>query len=134
MFLVLNVAEFWIYQGSEYAFGFECTRILNIPEFLICQGYTGFRICRINSWICAWICLIMFGYVWKCLNMLEHAWICLSLPEWLLFYIPPFTHLFFNLFSTWTRVTYLNVYRRLQVIVWRNMKLFSGRGNIWFFE
>ena len=61
----------------------------------------------------AWLCLDISGNAW---NMLKHAWICLSLPEWLLFYIPPFTHLFFNPFSTWTRVTYLNVYRRLQVI------------------
>ena len=33
MFLVLNVPEFWIYLGSEYASGFEYARILNIPEF-----------------------------------------------------------------------------------------------------
>ena len=33
MFLVLNVPEFWIYQGAEYASGFEYARTLNIPEF-----------------------------------------------------------------------------------------------------
>ena len=33
MSLVLNVPEFGIYQGSEYAYGFEYVRILNKPEF-----------------------------------------------------------------------------------------------------
>ena len=33
MFLVVNVLEFWIYQGSEYASGFKYARILKIPEF-----------------------------------------------------------------------------------------------------
>ena len=33
MFLVLNVPEYWIYQGSEYASGFKYARILNVPEF-----------------------------------------------------------------------------------------------------
>ena len=28
--LVLNVAQFWIYQASEYASGFEYSRILKI--------------------------------------------------------------------------------------------------------
>ena len=31
MSLVLNVPEFWIYQRSEYASGFEYARILNMP-------------------------------------------------------------------------------------------------------
>ena len=33
MSLVLSVPEFLIYQGSEYASGFEYARILNTPEF-----------------------------------------------------------------------------------------------------
>ena len=49
MSLVLNVPEFSIYQGSEYAFGFEYAKILNISEFWICQGYRGFIICLNNS-------------------------------------------------------------------------------------
>ena len=61
--------KFWIYQGSDYASDFEYARILNVPEFWICQGYTGFRICLNNSWIC----LIMSGYVWICMNMYEYA-------------------------------------------------------------
>ena len=31
MSLVLIVPEFWIYQGSEYAFGSEYAMFLNIP-------------------------------------------------------------------------------------------------------
>ena len=61
--------KFWIYQGSDYASDFEYARILNVPEFWICQGYTGFRMCLNNSWIC----LIMSGYVWICLNMYKYA-------------------------------------------------------------
>ena len=47
--LILNMPGFWMYQS--------------------CQGYTGFRICLNNSWIC----LIMSGYVWICLNIYEYA-------------------------------------------------------------
>ena len=75
MSLVLNVSQ---------SFGY--TRVLNTPDFWICQGYTGIRICLNNSWIC----LIMFGYVWICLNMLEYMWISLNLPFVLHFYISPF--------------------------------------------
>ena len=82
---------FWMCQSFGY------TRVLNIPDFWLCQGYTGIRICLNNSWIC----LIMFGYVWIFLNMPEYLWMCLSLPEWLLFYISTFSHLFYNPFSTW---------------------------------
>ena len=31
--LVVNVPEFWIYQGSEYVSGFEYAKIVNISEF-----------------------------------------------------------------------------------------------------
>ena len=97
-------------------------------EFLICQDYTGFRICLNYSWIC----LIMSWYVWICLNMPEYAWICLNLPEWLLFYISPFSHLFYNTLSAWIREYF---FERLQeVIAWRNMSLFSWRDKIWFFS
>ena len=98
MSLVLNVPEFWIYQGSEYASGFEYARILSIPEFGICQGYTGFRICLNNSWIC----LIMSGYIWLCLNMPKYVWICLNLPEWLLFYSSPVDTLHNTWLLIWT--------------------------------
>ena len=123
---VLNISGFWIIQDSEYVSGSECARVLDIPEFWICQGYTGLRICLINSWIS----LNMSNYVWTYLNMLEYAWICLNLPEWLLFNISPFLHLLCNPFSTWTH-GYL--FEDLEVINWRNTRLFSWRDKIWFF-
>ena len=83
--MVLNVPEFWIYQGSEYASGFEYARILNASEFWICQGYTGLRICLNNSWLY----LNMPHYVGICLSMPEYAWVCLNLHERLLLYISP---------------------------------------------
>ena len=110
MSLVLNVPDFWIYQSSEYASGFEYAGIMNIPQFSICQDYTGFTICLNNSWI--W--LIMSGYVWICLSMQEYAWICLNLPEWLLFLHFPISPICFTVnFLLEDVVTYLNVYRRL---------------------
>ena len=85
---VLNSPGFWIclwfwmcqsfgysYQGSEYVSGFEYARILNIPEFWICQGYTWFKICRNNSWIC----LNMSEYAWICVNMPKSAWMTFDL-------------------------------------------------------
>ena len=33
MSLVLNVPEFWIYQGSEYVSGSKCARVLDISGF-----------------------------------------------------------------------------------------------------
>ena len=74
--LVLNIPVSWIVQGSEYTSGFEYARILNILGFRICQGYTGFRICLNNSWIC----LNMPYSVWICLNMPEYAGICVNMP------------------------------------------------------
>ena len=92
--------RFWICQGSEYASGFEYARILNIPEFWICQGFTGFRICLNNSWIC----LNMSDYVWIFLNLPEYAWICLK-SFWITFVwhspIPPFVLQSLFYVNTW---------------------------------
>ena len=83
--LVLNMPGFWIYQSSEY------TRVTQGSEYAwIIPGYV-------------WICLIISWYVWICLTMSEYAWIWLNRPKWLLCYISPFSHLFYNPFSTWTR-------------------------------
>ena len=82
--------EFWRYQGSEYASGFEYARILNIPEFWIYQGYTEFRICLNNSWlrlnmpdyVC--VCLNMPGYSRIYVNIPKSAWMtCFPFPLWL---------------------------------------------------
>ena len=60
----------------------------------------------------------MTGFVWICQNVLEDAWRCLNLPGWLLFYISPVVTLHYT----------------LEVMFWRNMRLFSWRDNIWFFQ
>ena len=127
MSLVLNVPEFCINQSPKYASGFEYDTILNISEFWIWQGCTEFRICFY------WISLNMSGYVWISPNMLEYAWICLNLPEYILLYTSQFPHLFYSPCLLEHMTTYLNVYRRLEVIAWRNMRIFSWRDNIWFF-
>ena len=121
---VLNIPGLWIAQNSEYPSGFEYAEVLNIPEFWICQSYTGFKICLNNTRIIpehCWICLNMPVYVWICVNMPKFAWIGFS----------SFFHLFYNPFSTWTR-GYLFEHI-LEVIVGRNMRLFSWRDKIWYF-
>ena len=76
---------FWRYQSSENA------RVSQGSEYVwVIPKYTQ-------------ICLITSGYVWICRNMPEHARICLNLPEWLLFYISPFPHFFYNILFTWAR-------------------------------
>ena len=70
-----------IRQGSEYALISECTRIINIPGFWICHGYTRF-----------WIKYLMIG-VWhydeqaldseyvRVLNMLELHMVLNKIPR-----------------------------------------------------
>ena len=76
---------------------------MNIPEFWICQGYAGFRICLNNSWI--W--LNMPDYSWKYLNILEYDGKCMNVPKsvWMAFllHFAHFTICFAIPFSTWTR-------------------------------
>ena len=108
---VLNVPEFWVYQDSEVPL------VLNMPGIWIYQSSEYARVTLGSEY--AWI---IPDYVWVCLNMPECAWICLNLPEWLLFYISSF-----GLQSLF----YLNVYRRLEVIVWRNMRASSWRDKTW---
>ena len=123
---ILNVSELWIAQDSGYVSGSECARVLDVPGlwvcfcFWICQDPEYTRVLTMsglqrvqnmlnNSRIClnlpnyVWICVNIPGYVWICRNMPEYAWICLNLPEWLLFYIFPFPHLFYNPLPTRTR-------------------------------
>ena len=125
--------RFWIAQDFEYVSGFECAKVLdiatrvlnmslvlNMPGFWIYQSSEYARVTHGSKYAG-----IIPEYAWICLNMPEYAWICLNLPEWLLIYIFPVVKLHY----TWC----LNVYRRLQVIVWRKMKLFSWRDKILFF-
>ena len=121
---VLNKPGFWIYQGSEYAPGYQFGRVLNtrpvlnLPGFWIRQGYGGF-----------WICLIMS--VWICLDMSEYAGICVNMPKsaWIAFvlYIPIVIPCLFE-----GVVTYFNVFTKLELLVWMKMRLFSWRDTIWF--
>ena len=130
MSLVLNALEFWIYQGSEYASNFEYVRIE--CQFWMCQGYTRFRICLNN-----WICLNIPDYVCICLNMPDSARICVNMPKsfWMAFWMtfPNFRICFTNLFLLEHVVTYLKVYRILEVIVWIYVRLFSWRDKKIFF-
>ena len=78
MFLVLNVPEFWIYQGSEYARVTEGSEYAwKIPEY-------------------AWTCLIMSAYAGMCVNMPKSAWM-----DFVLHF--PFPNLFYNRLSSSTR-------------------------------
>ena len=118
--LVLHIPVSWISQDSEHISGSEFARVLDIPRFWIylwfwicqnskytrfriCQGYTGFRICLNNSWIClnmpysVWICLKMPEYAGICVNMPGSTWMALALH----FPISPFVLRFLFYLSTW---------------------------------
>ena len=116
---VLNMPGFWIAQDFEYVPGLEFVRVLDLPDFWIYQRYSEFR-----------ICLNMPYYVWMCLNMLEYVQICLN-GFCFTFFV--FTICFTIPFLLEHVVTYLNFHRRLEVIVWRNVWLFSWRDKILFF-
>ena len=72
-------------RGSEYASGSKYVKVLEIPQFEICQGKTGFRICLNNSWIClimpecALICLSGFCFKFTHCNPLSKGTIEFSL-------------------------------------------------------
>ena len=75
---VLNKPGFWIYQGSEYAPGYEFARVLNTRVWLwVCQDSEYVRITQGSEY--AWICLIMSG--WICLDLSEYAGICVNMPK-----------------------------------------------------
>ena len=87
MSLVLNMPEFWIYQGSEYASCFEYNRVLNMTVLHRIQNMLDY----------VWMCLNMSAYVGIGVNMSKSAWIVFVLH----FRISPFfLQSLFNL-STW---------------------------------
>ena len=61
------------------------------------------------------------------LNIREYACTCRNMHERLVFAFPHF-----NPLSTWSMITYYNVYTKLEQ-TWRNMRIFSWRDKIWFF-
>ena len=87
MSLVLNMPEFWIYQGSEYASCFEYNRVLNMTVLHRIQNMLDY----------VWMCLNMSAYVGIGVNMSKSAWIVFVLH----FRISPFfLQSLFNL-NTW---------------------------------
>ena len=73
--------------------------------------------------------LNMPEYDWLCLNMSEYAWICLN---GFCFTFPHFP-ICFTISFLLEHVVTSNVYRRLEVVVWKNTRLFSWRDKIQFF-
>ena len=128
--------RFWIAQGSMNQ-RFVYTRVLNLPLVLNMPGFSIYqsseyaRVTQGSEY--AWI---IPEYAWLYLDMSKYAWISRNVPEsaWMAFVfhfsISPFLTIPFLLEHV---VTYLNVYRRLEVIVWRNMRLLSWKEKIWLF-
>ena len=88
--------------GSEFMSSSDYARVLNIPDFWICENYTGFWIYLNNSVIC----FIMPEYVWICLNMPKCAWMAFVSHFFLLIHLT-FFYIFFLkdkiwfLYSSW---------------------------------
>ena len=106
---ILNIPGFLICQGSKYVSDLEFANVLNIPGFWIYQSYTAFWIYQNNSWTC----LNVHEYTGICVNMPISAWMTvLYLP----IVIPCLPQ---------RAITHFNAYTKLEITVWRNMKLFS---------
>ena len=71
--LVLNIAEFWMHQGSECVSGSEYARVLNMPGLHR-----------------AWICFDRSEWFLNMPNMPEYVWIYLKLTEFLFMCLSPF--------------------------------------------
>ena len=70
-------------------------------------------------------------YIWFCLKIIEYDGICENLPKstWMAFVLP------FPIVIPCLRehvVTYISGCAKLEVIVWRNIRLLSWRDKIWF--
>ena len=111
-------------SGSEYA------RVLNvyIPSVLKIVGYPYPKYVRIiqdlsNMREYRWICIHMPGYTRICVNMPKYAWMAFVLHFPIV--IPCLIK---------RVVSHFNAHMKLDVIVWRNMSLFSWRNKTWFFS
>ena len=78
---VLNMPDFSVYRGSEYVFGFEYVRVLDILQLLVCQIYTGFWI-RLIMPECARICLNGFCFTFTPCNSLSKGIIVRFIGKW----------------------------------------------------
>ena len=144
----LNIPEFWIclrfwiYKASGYTRNLNIPWVLNIPGFGAClwfwickgSGYTGV----LNMLVLDKV-LDMPEYVWRisefiwlCLNMSEYAWICWNMREYTYLMTFVLHFLFVTPCLLECVVTYFKIYTKLEVVVWRNMRLFSWQGKIWF--
>ena len=117
--LVLNSPRFWICLWFWMCHSFGYARVLLCHWLLMCQSCECARVTQGSdyAWIIhknAWLCLIY-------LNMPEYVVICLNLPKsvWMVFVLH-----FPSGYITLHVVTYSSVYRKVEVIAWRNMKLF----------
>ena len=133
--LVLNIPGFWICLLFWMCQSFGYTRVLNMPLVWICQDSEYTRVTQGSEYI-----IIIPEYAWLCLDMSEYPWICRNSCEYALICLNDFCFTFLHFPICFTIpfllehvVTYLNIDRRLEVIVWRNMRLFSWRDKIWFF-
>ena len=114
----MDIPGFWIYLWFEICQDSEYTRVLNMPRLHRVQNTPEYFL---NMPEYAWLCLDMYEYTWICQNMHEYASICLN---GFCFTFPHLPICFTISFLLEQVVTYLNVYRRLEVLVWRNMRLF----------
>ena len=92
--LVLNIAEFWIHQGSECVSGSEYARVLNMPGLHR-----------------AWICFDRSEWFLNIPIMPEYVWIYLKLTEFLLMCLSPFKS--FVYLNAWLLIS-------MKFILWRN--------------
>ena len=121
---VLNIPGCWI--GFCICLCSWCTRASDVPGFWIYQSYGHARVTQRSEY--AWA---ISEYAWLCLDMSKYAEICVNvaISAWIAFVL----HFPISAFSFAKHVvTYLNVYKRQEVIVWRNMRLFSWRDKIFY--
>ena len=106
----------WIYQGPNYAKicrVSKYTRVLNMPG--VPHGDT------------PWLHRVRHMPEYSFINP-KCAWICLNMLEWFCFAFPCS-----NFLSIWTHGYLFQIWMKLDDIVWRNMRLFFWRDNVWFF-
>ena len=137
---VLNSPEFWACLWFWICQSFEYTRVLHIPLVLNMPGlwvYQSSEYVRVTQdWEYAWL---IPEYAWLCLDMSEYAWICRYMREYAYICLNGFCFAFDHFSICFTIpfllehvLIYLSVYRRPDVIVWRNMILFLWREKICF--
>ena len=116
---VLNMLGFPRYQSSEY------TRILNM---LLVLNMTGLWICQNSGYARA---LNMWGWH-RVLKFTEYAGISVNLLQCDEMVFVLHSLIVIPCLLEWV-INYFNFNTKLEVIVWRKMRLFSWRDRIWCF-